>query len=72
MDRASLREGRVVGGSAWIAALGKEVVYEEDLRLLQAQRPPPRRLVRVPGMRRDVEAASTATRRRRLRTARRA
>ena len=31
MDRASLREGRVVGGSAWIAALGEEVGYEEDL-----------------------------------------
>ena len=31
MDRASLWEGRVVGGSAWIAALGEEVVYEEDL-----------------------------------------
>ena len=31
MDRASFREGRVVGGSAWIAALGEEVVYEEDL-----------------------------------------
>ncbi len=31
MDRASLREGRVVHGSAWIAALGEEVVYEEDL-----------------------------------------
>ena len=31
VDRASLREGRVVGGSAWIAALGEEVVYEEDL-----------------------------------------
>ena len=31
MDRASLREGRVVHGSAWIAALGEEVVYAEDL-----------------------------------------
>ena len=31
MDRASLREGRVVGGSAWIAGLGEEVLYEEDL-----------------------------------------
>jgi hypothetical protein len=31
VDRASLREGRVVGGSAWIAVLGEEVVYEEDL-----------------------------------------
>jgi hypothetical protein len=31
VDRASLREGRVVGGSAWIAALGEEVVCEEDL-----------------------------------------
>lgn len=31
MDRASFGEGRVVGESAWIAALGKEVVYEEDL-----------------------------------------
>ncbi|MDQ3863792.1 MAG: hypothetical protein M3317_09880 [Actinomycetota bacterium] len=31
MDRASLGEGRVVRGSAWIAALGEEVVYEEDL-----------------------------------------
>ena len=31
MDRASLREGRVVRGNAWIAALGEEVVYEEDL-----------------------------------------
>ena len=31
MDRASLRKGCVVGGSTWIAALGEEVVYEEDL-----------------------------------------
>ncbi|MBA3702164.1 MAG: hypothetical protein H0W79_04955 [Rubrobacteraceae bacterium] len=31
MDRASLGEGCVVRGSAWIAALGEEVVYEEDL-----------------------------------------
>ena len=31
MDRTSFGEGRVVGGSAWIAALGEEVVYEEDL-----------------------------------------
>jgi hypothetical protein len=31
VDRASLREGCVVRGSAWIAALGEEVVYEEDL-----------------------------------------
>ena len=31
MDRASLREGCVVRGSAWIAALGEEVVYEADL-----------------------------------------
>lgn len=31
MDRASFREGCVVRGSAWIAALGEEVVYEEDL-----------------------------------------
>jgi hypothetical protein len=31
VDRASLREGRIVGGSAWIAALGEEVVHEEDL-----------------------------------------
>jgi hypothetical protein len=31
VDRASLREGCVVRGSAWIAALGEEVVYVEDL-----------------------------------------
>ncbi len=31
MDRTSLREGRVVRCSAWIAALGEEVVYEADL-----------------------------------------
>ena len=31
MDRASLREGRLVPGPAWIAALGEEVVYEADL-----------------------------------------
>jgi len=31
VDRASLREGRVVRSTAWIAALGEEVVYEEDL-----------------------------------------
>ena len=31
MDRASLRKGRVVRGSTWIAALGEEVVYVEDL-----------------------------------------
>jgi hypothetical protein len=31
VDRASLRKGRVVRGSAWIAALGEEVLYEEDL-----------------------------------------
>ncbi|MBA2714123.1 MAG: hypothetical protein H0U55_11310 [Rubrobacteraceae bacterium] len=31
MDRASLGKGRVVRGSAWIAALGDEVVYAEDL-----------------------------------------
>jgi hypothetical protein len=31
VDRTSLRKGRVVRGSAWIAALGEEVVYEEDL-----------------------------------------
>jgi hypothetical protein len=31
VDRASLREGRVVRRTAWIAALGEEVVYEEDL-----------------------------------------
>ncbi len=31
MDRASLGEGCIVRGSAWIAVLGEEVVYEEDL-----------------------------------------
>ena len=31
MDRASLWKGCVVGGSVWIAALGEEVLYEEDL-----------------------------------------
>ena len=31
MDRASFRKGRVVQGTAWIAALGEEVVYEDDL-----------------------------------------
>jgi hypothetical protein len=31
VDRASLGEGRVVRGSTWIAALGEDVVYEEDL-----------------------------------------
>ena len=31
MDRPPQREGRVVRGSAWIAVLGEEVVYEEDL-----------------------------------------
>ena len=31
MDRASFREGCVVGGSIWMAALGQEVLYEEDL-----------------------------------------
>ena len=31
MDRSSLGKGRVVRGSAWIAALGEEVVYAEDL-----------------------------------------
>ena len=31
MDRASLGQGGVVGSNAWIAALGEEVVYEEDL-----------------------------------------
>ena len=31
MDRASFRQGRVVGGSVWMAALGQEVLYEEDL-----------------------------------------
>ena len=31
MDRASLRKGRVVSESVWIAALGEEVLYEEDL-----------------------------------------
>ena len=31
MDRASLGEGRVVRGSVWMAALGQEVLYEEDL-----------------------------------------
>jgi len=31
VDRASLWQGRVVRGSPWIAALGEEVVYEEDL-----------------------------------------
>ena len=39
MDRASLWEGRVVGGSAWIAALGEEVVYEEDLPLAAGAAP---------------------------------
>jgi hypothetical protein len=31
MDRASLGEGRVVRGSVWVAALGQEVLYQEDL-----------------------------------------
>jgi hypothetical protein len=31
VDRASVGQGRVVPSSAWIAALGEEVVYEEDL-----------------------------------------
>jgi hypothetical protein len=31
VDRASLRKGCVVSGTAWIAALGEEVRYEEDL-----------------------------------------
>jgi hypothetical protein len=31
VDRASLRKGGVVPGSPWIAALGGEVRYEEDL-----------------------------------------
>ena len=31
MDRPPLREGCVVRGSTWIAALGEEVVYKEDL-----------------------------------------
>ena len=31
MDRTSLREGRLVPGPTWIAALGEEVVYEADL-----------------------------------------
>ena len=31
MDRTPLRKGRVVSGSVWIAALGEEVVYAEDL-----------------------------------------
>ena len=31
MDWPPLWQGRVVRGSAWIALLGEEVVYEEDL-----------------------------------------
>ena len=31
MDRAPVGQGGVVGSNAWIAALGEEVVYEEDL-----------------------------------------
>jgi hypothetical protein len=31
MDRASLREGGIVGRRLWVAALGGEVLYEEDL-----------------------------------------
>ena len=30
MDRASLRKGRVVGGSTWIAALGEEEAVESS------------------------------------------
>ena len=30
MDRAPLREGRVVG-RLWVAELGEEILYEEDL-----------------------------------------